>query len=32
MARDGERAEALIRKHVGGKKAYNLRGRTGGAA
>ncbi|CAB3664367.1 GntR family transcriptional regulator [Achromobacter marplatensis] len=31
MARDGKRAETLIRKHVGGKKAYNLRGRPGAA-
>jgi len=32
MQRDGERAESLIRKHVGSKKTYNLRGRAGGAA
>ncbi|WKK19834.1 GntR family transcriptional regulator [Achromobacter insolitus] len=31
MQRDGELAESLIRKHVGSKKAYNLRGRAGGA-
>ncbi len=31
MERDGERAEALIRKHVRSKKPYNLRVRHGGA-
>lgn len=31
MQRDGELAESLIRKHVGSKKIYNLRGRAGGA-
>ncbi len=31
LQRDGERAESLIRKHVGSKKTYNLRGRAGGA-
>ncbi|MGE8690459.1 MAG: GntR family transcriptional regulator [Achromobacter sp.] len=31
MQRDGERAEALIRKHVGSKKTYNLRARHAGA-
>ncbi|CAB3717132.1 MULTISPECIES: GntR family transcriptional regulator [Achromobacter] len=31
MQRDGELAESLIRKHVGSKKTYNLRGRAGGA-
>ena len=31
MQRDGERAESLIRKDVGSKKTYNLRGRAGGA-
>jgi DNA-binding GntR family transcriptional regulator len=31
MARDGERAESLIRRHVGSKKAYNLRGRLAAA-
>ncbi|KGD87762.1 GntR family transcriptional regulator [Achromobacter sp. RTa] len=31
MQRDGERAEALIRKHVGSKKTYNLRVRHAAA-
>ncbi|MGY6270226.1 GntR family transcriptional regulator [Achromobacter denitrificans] len=32
MERDGERAEQLIRRHVGSKKTYNLRIRHAGAS